>query len=156
MVLPITEALTTPCLTSSMNPVVRKKLKEQYRKAKRVGLVSAWGVVTGAGVLEIALAYAKGEVVKHGKKKAASLAILGCSHVGLGLVPYVTNSTRIIKYVKKAHSVTSCIYRCAHDASEIPLVALDFLVFGEYVPSCPDDGYQLLNVSSDALTSLDD
>ena len=63
----------------------------------------------------------------------------------------VTNSTKILKYVKKGHSITSCIYRCAHDASEVPLVALDFLVFGEYVPSCPDDGYQLFNVSSDAL-----
>jgi hypothetical protein len=54
----------------------------------------------------------------------------------------------------KAHSVTSGIYRCAHDASEVPLIALDFLLFGKYVPSCPRDGYQLLNVSSDALDQL--
>jgi hypothetical protein len=40
---------------------------------------------------------------------------------------------------------TSCIYRCAHDASEVPLIALDFMLFGEYVPSCPVDGYPLFN-----------
>jgi hypothetical protein len=28
------------------------------------------------------------------------------------------------------------------------------MVFGEYVPSCPDDGYQLFNVNSDALDAI--
>ena len=35
MVLPVAEALTPPCLTSRMNPAARRKLKEQYRIAKR-------------------------------------------------------------------------------------------------------------------------
>ena len=141
MVLPVAEDLTTPSLTSHMNPVARQKLKEKYRVAKRYGIKAAWGVVTGSGVFELAKEVAKGEIVKQGKQKVRSLILLGCSHIGLGAVTVVTNSTRVIKYAKKAHSVTSCIYRCAHDASEVPLIALDFMVFGEYVPSCPDDGY---------------
>ena len=154
MVLPVAEALTTPSLTSHMNPVARQRLKENYRVAKRYGIKAAWGVVTGSGVLELAKEVAKGEIVKQGKQKVGSLILLGCSHIGVGALTVVTNSTRVIKYAKKAHSVTSCIYRCAHDASEVPLIALDFMVFGEYVPSCPDDGYQLFNVSSDALDQL--
>ena len=154
MVLPVADALTTPSLTNSMNPVARQKLKERYRIAKRYGIKAAWGVVTGSGVLQLAKEVAKGEIVKYGKQKVGSLILLGCIHVGLGAVPLVTNSTKIIKYVMKAHSVTSCIYRCAHDASEVPLVALDFMLFGEYVPSCPDDGYRLFNVSSDALDQI--
>ena len=154
MVLPVAEALTTPSLTSHMTPTARQKLKENYRVAKRYGIKAAWGVVTGSGVLELAKEVAKGEIVKQGKQKVGSLILLGCSHIGLGAVTVVTNSTRVIKYAKKAHNVTSCIYRCAHDASEVPLIALDFLVFGEYVPSCPNDGYQLFNVSSDALDQL--
>jgi hypothetical protein len=154
MVLPIADALTTPCLTNGMNPVAREKLKEQYRIAKRYGIKAAWGVVTGSGVVELATEVVKGEIVRQGKQKVGSLILLGCTHIGLGVVPLITNSTKIIKYAKKAHSVTSCIYRCAHDASEVPLIAIDFLVFGEYVPSCPNDGYQLLNVSSDALNKI--
>lgn len=69
MVLPVAEAITTPCLTNSMNPAAREKLKERYRKAKRYGIKAAWGVITGAGVLELAKEVAKGEVVRHGKKK---------------------------------------------------------------------------------------
>lgn len=49
---------------------------------------------------------------------------------GVGAVTIVTNSTQILKYVKKAF--TSYIYRWAHDASEIPLIALEFLIFGKY------------------------
>ena len=113
-------------------------------------------VVTGSGVLELTKEVVKGEIIQHGRKKAGSLVLLGCSHIGFSAVTTITNSTRIIRYAKKAHSVTSCIYRCAHDASEVPLIALDFLVFGEYVPSCPDDGYQLLNVTSDTLANFDD
>jgi hypothetical protein len=154
MVLPVADALTTPCLTNSMNPVARQKLKERYRIAKRYGIKAAWGVVTGSGILQLAKEVAKGKIVKQGKRKVGSLILLGCSHVGLGAVPLITNSTKIIKYAKKAHSVTSCIYRCAHDASEVPLIALDFMLFGEYVPSCPDNGYQLFNVSSDALDQI--
>ena len=112
--------------------------------------------MTGSGVLEIAKEVAKGEIVKHGKKKVGSLILLGCVHIGFGTVTMITNSTKVIKYAKKAHNVTSCIYRCAHDASEVPLIGLDFLVFGEYVPSCPEDGYQLFNVSSDALDEITD
>ena len=151
MVLPIADALRTPCLTNSMNPVARQKLKERYRIAKRYSIKADWGVVTGSGVLELAKEVAKGEIVKQGKQKVRSLILLGCSHVGLGVVPLIKNSTKIIKYFNKAHSVTSCISRCAHDASKVPLIALDFMLFGEYVPSCPDNGYQLFNVSSDAL-----
>jgi hypothetical protein len=154
MILPLAEALTTPSLTSSMNPAARQKLKEKYRVAKRYGIKAAWGVVTGSGVLELTKEVVKGEIVRQGKKKVGALILLGCSHIGLGAVTVVTNSTKVIKYAKKAHSVTSCIYRCAHDASEVPLIALDFLVFGEYVPSCPDNGYQLFNVSSDALDQI--
>lgn len=77
-------------------------------------------------------------------------------HIGLGMIPLIANSTKVIKYVKKAHSITCCIYRCAHRASEVPMIGLDFLLFGEYVASCPDDGYQLIKVSSDALATLDD
>lgn len=144
----IADTLTTPCLTNNMNPVARKKLKEQYRKAKAYGIKAAWGVVTGLGVLELATDLAKGEIINHGKQKVGSLILLGCTHLGLGVVPImITNSTKIIKYAKKAHSVTSCIYRCAHDASEVTLVVFDFLLFGEYVPSCPENGYQFFNVS---------
>lgn len=154
MALPVAEALTTPSLTSRMDPAAREKLKEQYRIAKRYGIKASWGVITGSGVLELAKEVAKGEVVRHGKQKIGSLLLLGCSHIGLGSLTLVTNSTKVIKYATKAHSVTSCIYRCAHDVSEVPLIALDFMVFGEYVPSCAHDGYQLFNVSSDALDQI--
>ncbi len=155
MVLPVADALTTPSLTNNMNPVARQKLKEQYRTAKQYGIKMAWGVVTGSGILHLSYEVAKGEILKHGKQKAGSLILLGCTHVGLGAIPLITNSTKVIKYAMRAHSLTACIYRCAHDASEVPLVALDFLLFGEYVPSCPNDGYSLYNnVSSDALGQL--
>jgi hypothetical protein len=68
----------------------------------------------------------------------------------------LTNSTQIIEYARKADSVTLYIYRCAHDASEVPLITVDFLIFGEHLSSCPDDGDPLFNVSSDALDQLAD
>lgn len=89
--------------------------------------------------------------VKHRKQRVGLLILLGCSHIGLGAFTVVTNPTRVIKYVKKAHSVTSCIYRCAHDASEVPIIAINLIGFGEYIPSCSHDGYPLFNVSSGAL-----
>lgn len=68
MPLPIADALPTPCLTNNMNPVARKKLKEEYRKAKAYRIKAAWGVVTGSGVLELAT-------------DLATLILVRCTHV---------------------------------------------------------------------------
>lgn len=99
MVLPVAEALTTPCLTSKMNTSAREELKEKYRVAKRYGIKAAWGVVTGSGVLELAKEVAKGEIVKHGKKKVGSLILLGCGHIGTGALTLVTNSTKFLNFM---------------------------------------------------------
>ena len=101
MVLPMAEALTTPSLTSRMSPSAREKLKDQYRRAKKYGLKAAWGVIAGAGVLELAKDVVQGELINQGKNRVRSLIILGCNHIGFGLVPVMTNSTKVIKYVKK-------------------------------------------------------
>lgn len=69
MVLPVAEALTTPCLTSRMSPASREKLKEKYKVAKLYGIKAAWCVLSGSCALELAKQVGKGEIVKHGKKK---------------------------------------------------------------------------------------
>jgi len=144
--------LTTPCLTSRMNPAAKEKLKERYRIAKRYAIKAAWRAVTGIGVFELAAEGAKGEIIRQGRERVASLLLLCCTHVGIVAIPLLTNSTRVIGYVKKAHCITSCIYKCAHDASQVPLVALDFLVFGEYVSSCRPDEYQLFDIDQDVFS----
>jgi hypothetical protein len=68
MPLPIADALPTACLTNNMNPVARKKLKEEYRKAKVYRIQAAWAVVTGSGVLELA-------------KDLATLILVRCTNV---------------------------------------------------------------------------
>jgi hypothetical protein len=90
-------------------PAAREELKEKYRVAKRYGIKAAWGVVTGSGVLELVKEVAKGELVKHSKKKVGSLILLGCGHIGTGALTLVTNSTKFLNYTKKARSITLLI-----------------------------------------------
>jgi hypothetical protein len=155
-IFPVAEALSTSYLTSRMSFQAREALKDKYRNAKKFGIRSAWAVVSGVGIIELTSEMVRGQVVHYGKKKIGTLLLLTCTHFGVASIPLITNSTKVIKYAKKIHSVSGSIYRCAHDITEVPLIALDFLVFGEYVPSCPADGYQLFNVASDVLDSVID
>lgn len=99
--------------------------------------------ITGAGAFEAAKNTTKGYVHKYWKRNAIALLELGWTHVCFIALTSVTNSKTVIKYVLKVHRVTSYIYRCVHDSVEIPFIIIDLAIFGEYVPSCPDDGYQI-------------
>ena len=70
MILPVSDVLTTPSLTSKMDPKAREKLKEKYRLAKKYGIKAAWASVTGSGILELGKEALKGEIITRGKKKS--------------------------------------------------------------------------------------
>ena len=60
-------------------------------------------------------------------------------------MPLITNGTKVVKYSKIVHSVCAASWRAAHNVAELPLIVVDYAVFGEYVPSCGEADYDIYN-----------
>lgn len=155
MVLPSAEALT-PCLTKRLSPERRNNLKEKYRKVKKYGIRFAFGSVTGAGVVSLAKDLAKDQVVFDGKRYLGTIFIAGGLTSVTAGIPLVTNATKIVKYGKACHSVCAAAWRASHNIAELPLIACDFALFGEYVPSCGESDYDVFSPTvTDVISSFE-
>lgn len=148
MVLPVAEALT-PCAMGRCSPETRNRWKERYRYAKKYGIRAAFAGVSVTGIFTIAKEVAADGVKRHAKRYIGGILIdTGLTCVSGGL-PLVTNATKVVKYSKAVHSVCAASWRAAHNIAELPLIAVDYAVFGEYVPSCGDADYDIYTNTTD-------
>lgn len=142
MVLPVAEALT-PCIMGRCSSETRNKWKERYRYAKKYGLRAGFARVTGNGLVTVAKEAAIDGVKRHAKRYLGGILVdIGLTSVSGGL-PLLTNATKIVKYSKAVHSVCAASWRAAHNIAELPLIAVDYAVFAEYVPSCGEADYDV-------------
>lgn len=87
---------------------------------------------------------AVGEGVKcHGKRYLGAILFDGGLTSISAAVPLLTNATKIIKYSKAVHSTCAATWRCCQNLVEVPIIALGFDIFGEYLTSCQETDYDL-------------
>ena len=153
MVLPAAEALT-PCLMGKCPPETRKVWKERYRYAKKYGIRAGYASITGTGVVTIAKEAATQGVKRHAKRYIGGLLVnCGFTSISAGL-PLLTNASRVVKYSKACHSVCAASWRAAHNMAELPLILVDYAVFGEYIPSCGEADYDLYSNTTDIVSEF--
>ena len=153
MVFPTTEALT-PSLTSRLSPDTRAKWKERYRIAKKYGIRTAFSGVTGTGLVSLAKEASVDGVKRHGKRYIGGILVNGGLTCISGGVPLLTNATKVVKYSKACHSACAAAWRTCHNVAELPLIVCDYVIFGEYVPSCGESDYDLYSPTTDILTEF--
>ena len=153
MVLPVAEALT-PCIMGRCSAETRNKWKERYRYAKKYGIRAGFAGVTGTGLVTVAKEAAADGVKRHAKRYIGAILVdSGLTCVSGGL-PLLTNATKVVKYSKAVHSVCAASWRAAHNIAELPLIVVDYAVFGEYVPSCEDTDYDIYSKTTDIVSEF--
>ena len=146
----------TPCLTQNLSPESRKKLKEYYRTAKKYGIRGLLSVVAGTVCYTVLKEAATEGVKRHGKRYVGSMLVnSGVSLASAGL-PLITNATKVVKYSKACHSVCAATWRVTHNLAELPFLLCDFAVFGEIVPSCEENAYDIFGGNTDILSQFTD
>ena len=97
--------------------------------------VTATGLVTLAKEVVIDLVVLAKEVVKGSRNWFGCILVNSCfTCISVGL-PLLTNATKVVKYSKALHSVCAASWRAANNVAELSMIAVDYRVFGEYVPS---------------------
>jgi hypothetical protein len=155
MVLPRAEALT-PCLMGRCSPQTRERWKGRYRYAKKYGIRAGFAGVTGTSLVTLVKEAETDGVKRHAKRYIGYILINGGLTFITGGVPLLTNATKVVKYSKACHSICAASWRGAHNIAELPLIAVDYIVFGEYVPSCGESDYDLYSKTTDVISEFTD
>lgn len=148
------DALTTPHLTQRMAPENKKKFIAHYKKCKRYGIRTAFGVATGGSYCQIGYELIKGEVKSYGKRKIGGLIVASAASALSGGTVLLTNATKIAKAANATHKVCAAAYRTAHNVAELPMIIVDYALVGEYVPSCEDDDYNVFGYPGNGLDDI--
>jgi hypothetical protein len=146
----------TPCLTQRLSPESRTKLKQYYRSSKKYGIRAMFGFVGGTGIYSILQEVAKEGIRCHGKRYIGIILInSGLTFISCG-IPLMTNTTKVLKYSKACHSICAATWRASHNVAELPLILCDYVIFGEYLPSCGEADYDIFSDTTDILSPFSD
>lgn len=85
--------------------------------------------------------------------KTLILVDAGLTCVSGGL-PLLINASKVVKYSKTVDSICVAPWRAAHNIVELPLIAVDYEVFGEYVLSCGDADYDVYSNTTDTISEF--
>lgn len=149
MTLLVTKVLT-PCVMGSCSTETKNRWKERWRFTKKYGIRAGFAGVSSAGLVIIAKEACTNGVKRHAKRYIGGILVdAGLASISAGS-PLLTNANKVVKYFKATHSVcaASSSWRVAHNVAGMPLILLDYAIFGEYIPSCREADYDIyLNVT---------
>lgn len=134
-----------------MSSPTRKIWKDPYRVAKKQGIRGRFAGVSGTGAVTLIKEAAKDEVKRHAKRYIGGILIDTSLTRFLAGLQLLTNATKVVKYSKACHSVCATSWRAAHNIAELPLIFVNYAVFGEYVPSCGEADYDLYSNTTDVF-----
>lgn len=124
-----------------------------YSRCKRYGIRGVYTWASGAGVLGVVKDALKGTVINYGKRKLAGHAINGAVYICSPAVAVFTNATKVVKWTARAHSATAFVFECVEDSSNLVLLLIDLLLYGQPVPVGDSNRFNFFGNSTDFLDS---
>ena len=109
-----------------------------YSGCKRWGVRGIYTFLGGTGLWGVAREVAQGSVVRYGKRRLATVVIGGASYICAPAVLVITNATRVVKSCKVVYTSVGYVMEAVEDASHIPFLPLDLILFGQPIPANKD------------------
>ena len=113
-------------------------------------------MVSGTGDYTLLKEASKEGVKRHGKRYIGGILINSGLYFVSGGIPLITNGTKIVKHSKTRHSVCAASWRASHNIAELPFILCDYVVFGEYIPSCGEADYDIFGGATDVFNQFTD
>lgn len=130
------------------------KYAEVYSGCKRWGVRGIYVFLTGTGLYGVAKEALKGTVVQYGKRRLATVVIGGASYICAPAVAVITNATRVVKSCKVVYTTVGYIAEAVEDASHVPFLPIDLVVFGQPIPANSEGRFSSWSNITDILDEL--
>ena len=125
-----------------------------YSGCKRWGVRGIYTFLGGTGLWGIAKEVAQGSVVQYGKRRLATTVIGGATYICAPAVAVITNATRVVKSCKIVYTSIGYVIEAAEDASHVPFLPLDLVLFGQPVPANKDGRFSSWSNITDIIDNL--
>jgi len=136
------------------------KYANTYSGCKRWGVRGIYTFLSGTGLWGVAKEVAQGTVVQYGKRRLATIVIGGATYVCAPAVAVITNATRVVKSCKLVYTGVGYVMEAVEDASHVPFLPLDLLLFGQPVPANKDGRFSswsnITDIIDDNLPAIGD
>jgi hypothetical protein len=106
-----------------------------YSGCKRWGVRGIYTFLCGTGLWGVVKEVAQGTFVQYGKRRLATVVLSGAAYVSAPTVAVITNATRVVKSCKVVYTTIGYAIEAFEDASHVPFLPLDLVLFGQPVPA---------------------
>jgi len=130
------------------------KYANVYSGCKRWGVRGIYAFLGGTGLWGIAKEVAQGSVVQYGKRRLATIVIGGATYICAPAVAVITNATRVVKSCKIVYTSIGYVMEAAEDASHVPFLPLDLVLFGQPVPANKEGRFSSWSNITDIIDNL--
>ena len=130
------------------------KYSNAYSGCKRWGVQGICTFLGGTGLWGVAKEVAQSTVVQYGKRRLASIVIGGATYVCALAVAVITNATRVVKSCKLVYTSVGYVMEAVEDASHVPFLPLDLVLFGQPVPANKDGRFSSWSNITDLIDNL--
>ena len=125
-----------------------------YSGCKRWGVRGIYTFLGGTGLWGVVKEVAKGSVVQYGKRRLATVVVGGAIYICAPAVAVITNATRVVKSCKVVYTSVGYVMEAVEDASHIPFLPLDIVLFGQPVPATTDGRFSSWSNITDIIDNL--
>jgi len=130
------------------------KYANTYLGCKRWGVRGIYTFLGGTRLWGVAKEVAQGTVVQYGKRRLATIIIGGATYVCAPAVAIITNATCVVKSCKLVYTSLGYVIEAVEDASHVPFLPLDLLLFGQPVPANKDGRFSSWSNITDIIYNL--
>lgn len=127
---------------------------EVYSGCKRWGVRGIYAFLGGTGLFGIAKEALKGTIVQYGKRRIATVVIGGASYICAPAVAVLTNATKVVKCCKVVYTTIGYVAEALEDASQVPFLPIDLVVFGQPVPANTEGRFSSWSNITDLINTL--
>jgi hypothetical protein len=106
-----------------------------YAKSKQFGVKGIYFFLSGSGLYTFLQQSAKGIIFYQGKRRLSIALITVSTYVCAPAVASLTNATRVIKCCQLVYTSVGYVMESFEDASTATFLPLDFIIFGQPIPS---------------------
>jgi hypothetical protein len=128
-----------------------RRIVSGYQKAKKFGFRTTIGYLSGQNIGLIGYEICKGQIQYYARRKVGYAIISGVSWVAGPIAPMITNSTKVIKVLRIAHSCVSVGFEVFEDMSCAWMFPIDLAVFGQPIPIGNEGRFNIMSKSLDVL-----
>ena len=133
---------------------IYSKYANVYSGCKRWGVRGIYTFLGGTSLWGVVKEISQGTVVQYGKRCLATIVISGATYISAPAVAVITNATRVVKSCKLVYTSIGYVMKAVEDASHVPFLPLDLVLFGQPIPANKDGRFSSWSNITDIIDNL--